>query len=107
MFSVSPTMGSIGKVLSTNGYLWVLRTMQYQATCVDEDCDHYLASPQERDVVKSAKSHTSETDHDVKVTGTYDSPTHGGVYRDGELLDMNRHERREYEQDLRARRQHP
>jgi len=81
--------------------------MQYIADCTNQNCDHYLAAPSENQVVRSAKEHTTETDHDVKVMGRYDSPRRGGIYRDGQRFEMTSSERQAYEQHLRHRQQSP
>jgi len=81
--------------------------MQYQVRCTAENCDHYLAAPHERQVERSAQEHTEETDHIVRVTGTYDSPTNGGFWQDGSPMRLSSEERHRLMQDLRARRQAP
>jgi len=83
------------------------RTMQYEVKCRKADCNHYLATPQERHAEKNASKHTEETDHIVHLGGVYDSPQNGGFWQDGENMGLSGVEAQQLDMELRASEQAP
>lgn len=69
--------------------------MQYLSVCLHDECDHYWAGPRETTASRKARDHSEETGHYVHHKGRYDSPTNGGVYKDGERADLSRGEKHE------------
>lgn len=64
--------------------------MQYRNECLNPDCSHSLAAPEEQKVERDARDHSQQDGHLVWFTGRIEQPANEGVWNDGELTEMDR-----------------